>query len=533
MAKRSNAKDESKNQPQTEAPRSSAATLLDRIAAARRVSVPLIGVRTADQNATQAAICKRQDEARHPLVRYDAVLGLTGINEAGTDAVTKAAQDASVSLASTAAFVEAMVVAKFLPKLTVLFVHNAHRQLQSVEPAATASAVQALANLRDEFKKNFRMVVLLAPMFSLPPEIEPDIVLLHEALPTPPELRAMLVELVKTAGLAALDEQVLTKAVDALSGLSHFLAEQVAAMSLTENGIDVDELWERKRSVIEQTPGLSVYRGSQSFEDLRGLESVKARLSQHVDARTPVGVVVWIDEGADVFQNVDNDASGNKTDQQRALLVEMQKNNWRGVILVGVPGSGKSALASAFGREAGVPTIEVDFGAMESKWQGESEAQLRHSMEVIKAVGQGNAFFVLTANSLRGIRPQFQRRFKRGIFYMDLPTKEERAAIWSLYRERYEIPAGEQQPDDEGWTGAEIRECCESAWDTGTTLMQAAKYIVPVSRSRGREIEEMRRDAHGRFIDASKGGEYRYTKAPMETALRAIDMTQVETKGTA
>lgn len=228
-----------------------------------------------------------------------------------------------------------------------------------------------------------------------------------------------------------------------------------------------------------------------------------------------------------MFSNVENDTSGVKTDQQRGLLVEMEQNNWRGVITVGVPGGGKSALARAFGNDAGVPTIAVDFGAMESRYVGDSEAKLRQALRVIKAVGRGHAFFILTCNSLRGIRPQFQRRFRRGVFFFDLPTPVEREAIWQLYLAKYQRDPKEPRPDDDSWTGAEIRECCESADDTGSTLLEAAQYIVPVARSRAAEIEQMRKEAHERFLDASHPGPYRYEPEPMAKQIRAINLPPI------
>ena len=55
-------------------------------------------------------------------------------------------------------------------------------------------------------------------------------------------------------------------------------------------------------------------------------------------------------------------------------------------------------------------------------------------------------------------------------------------------------------PDDTGWTGAEIRQCCELAWRLQCTLLEAADYVVPVSRSAASQIEELRGQAHGRFL---------------------------------
>lgn len=500
-------------------------SLLELFGSARRVGVPLVTVATADQNSTVYALQSQHD--KYPIVQWDAARGMTPVNEAGRTALSVAQIDPK----KTYGFAPAMDAAEKLPQAAIVFVRNAHRFLHSTEPLAVAANVQAVSNLRDTFKSNFRTLVMLGPSVPMPTELAHDVVSLEHPLPTPEELRVVIEQVCDSVdNFPKQPGAVIDKAVEAVRGLSEFEAEQDTAMSLRDDGLDVHAMWERKNVTIDQTPGLSVYRGTETFKDLRGLDAVTERLLDHVHARTPVGVVVWIDEGADVFANVEHDTSGNKTDQQRALLVEMESNNWRGVIGVGVPGSGKSAIARAFGNEAGVPTISVDFGDMESKWQGESEQHLRQAIQVIKAVGGGHAFFVLTCNSLAGIRPQFMRRFKRGVFFFDLPTKVEREAIWKVYRAKYEIDPKDRQPDDDGWTGAEIRECCESAWDTGKTLAQAARFIVPVSRSRGKEIEEMRREAHGRFLSASRHGVYEHSAEPMAKPLRSIALPGARTK---
>lgn len=499
--------------------------LLRQFERARLVSVPIVGISTADQSATIEELREMWNE--HPLVQWDAARGITPINKVGEDTLDRA----GIKSEDTIDFVPAMLAALTLPKLSVLFVRNAHRQLESTEPMASATAVQAVSNLRDMFKHDHRIAVLLAPAFRAPHELKHDVVVLDHALPEDAAIETIVRELHASAKVTVPTGEAMQRAIEAASGLSAFEAETAIALSLTENGLDMDQLWERKRSIIEQTPGLSVYRGKETFDDLRGLASVKERLRQHIHAKTPPGVIVWIDEGADVFANIESGGDSNnvKTDQQSVLLTEMEQNKWPGALLVGVPGAGKSAVAQAFGNEAGCLTIALDLAGMESKWQGESEANLRQAVRVIKAIGHGNAFFVLTCNSLKGLRPQFQARFRRGTFFFDLPTADERDAIWNLYMKKFEIPA-QPRPDDEGWVGREIRECCASAWDLGTTLLDAARFIVPVSRSRASEIETMRKEAHGRFLDASNYGEYRYRQEPMERQVRAIALPEAARK---
>jgi hypothetical protein len=105
-----------------------------------------------------------------------------------------------------------------------------------------------------------------------------------------------------------------------------------------------------------------------------------------------------------------------------------------------------------------------------------------------------------------------------------LPTAEERETIWEIYLKKYNVSG--ELPNDKGWTGAEIKECCRKAHRLGITLMQAARYIVPVSRSAAEQIKALRQMAPGKFISASTPGVYRYQEnqpASRRRVLRDLD----------
>jgi len=75
-----------------------------------------------------------------------------------------------------------------------------------------------------------------------------------------------------------------------------------------------------------------------------------------------------------------------------------------------------------------------------------------------------------------------------GTFFFDLPSAEERKAIWNIYLTKWNRTG--DLPDDEGWTGAEIKECARKASRLKMSLKESAGYIVPVSRSAADQIEE-------------------------------------------
>jgi SpoVK/Ycf46/Vps4 family AAA+-type ATPase len=72
-----------------------------------------------------------------------------------------------------------------------------------------------------------------------------------------------------------------------------------------------------------------------------------------------------------------------------------------------------------------------------------------------------------------------RRRFALGTFSFDLPSSEEREAIWRIYRQKWDLEG--ELPKDEGWTGAEIKECCRKAWRLNLSIAHSAQYIVPVA----------------------------------------------------
>ena len=143
---------------------------------------------------------------------------------------------------------------------------------------------------------------------------------------------------------------------------------------------------------------------------------------------------------------------------------------------------------------------------------GASTERLRTALQIIDAVSQGRMLFIATCNSIASLPPELRRRFTLGPFFFDLPTAEERGTIGKIYLKEYRVSG--ELPNDEGWTAAEIKECCQKAHRLGITLAQASRYIVPVSRSAAEQIKALRQMASGKFISASTPGVYQYQDDP-------------------
>jgi hypothetical protein len=234
--------------------------------AARRVSTPLIAIRTADPALTVTRIeeAVAKDTA---IVQWDIVRGFVRVNEAGAKEIGKVLGERDPASVGP---VDALVAACQLGEDAVLVFANAQRFWNDPQVS------QAIWNLRDVFKANGRTLALLTtPGAVLPDELTQDVLVLDEPLPAVEDLTRTLEETMAAAEVANLESDARGRAVDALLGLAAFPAEQVLAMSLSKKGLDLEQLWERKRQVIEQAPGLSVWRGGESFDDIGGCENIK------------------------------------------------------------------------------------------------------------------------------------------------------------------------------------------------------------------------------------------------------------------
>lgn len=501
--------------------------MLQQFNAARLAAVPLVAVRTADAPATMRFLAE-DAPTTFPLLKWDAARGMLPINDQGKAEMTKL----KILPNETVKFDDACAAALRLPPKSLVFFHNAGALLQSQEPASVLHYVQSLANLRDEYKQNHRMAVVLGPDFVPPHVLSHDIITLNDPLPGPDDMKVVVSKLFANARtsdnrkVAAPTGEALEKSIDALCGLSLFEAEQVAAMCMTEQGFDHNELWERKRVSVEQQRGMTIYRGAEKFSDIIGHPQLKLHLNNRKNGRRRVRTVLVIDEIDKVFGNVENDPNGTRLDAMRQLLTVSENNRWRGMIAAGVGGAGKTLFAKAFGNECGAPTIMLDTGGMESKWQGESESFIRMATDVIQAISGGNVYMIATSNAATVMRPELQRRFTDGIWMFDLMTEAERDATFVFYAKKLELTpkqvSDRKMINDVGWTGAEIRNCCEYAWDTGCTLFEASQFVVSMAQSRVEEIDRLRKIASGRFLDTSRPGTYQYDAADSDQQLKPM-----------
>ena len=429
----------------------------------------------------------------------------------------------------------------------VMFVYNSQ---WGINPDATEQdklSTQTLLNCLQLLKSTTSLVVLLSPEIKLPPELQPFVPIAEAPFPDEIELQELVRRVFSYADIEPTSQQV-KECAEALLGLEIFPAEQSLAMSLncySELGdINYEDLWSRKAQMIEQTPGLSVYKGEASFDRIGGLDNLKQFIKRVHAGRRPPKAIIFIDEIEKAMQGSGaegaGDSSGVSADFLAMILTYMQDNNATGILATGIPGMGKSEIAKAAGTEGNIPTVILDAGGMKNKYVGDSETNHRIAFKVISAISSGQVMFIATSNRISKLPPELRRRFTLGTWFFDSSTKSQRQAIWNVWVEHYLSKSDEDTSIEEfsgnwdfvkeskEWSGAEIRQCCDIAWQFGISLKEASSYVVPVVTSAPSMIKSLREEADNSFLSASLPGTYkmnRLTDSPQRVQRKPLLLT--------
>jgi hypothetical protein len=255
-----------------------------------------------------------------PVFAWDIMGGLIGRNKLAKEAASHVFGERAALAGPADALLALQKGAAVKPFAdAIVFFNNPQRMWEQVD------IVQGLWNLRDVFKVGGQMLVLVTPPGAvLPVELQNDVMVIDEPLPSADDLRSLIPGLFESAELAAPNDDAVSRAVDALVGLAAFPAEQALAMSLSKKGLDIDRLWERKRQAVEQAPGLTIWRGGETFADIGGCDNIKRFLSAVLTGQEAPRVVVFVDEIEKAFAGTGTDTSGVKTEMTGTILGWMQ-----------------------------------------------------------------------------------------------------------------------------------------------------------------------------------------------------------------
>jgi SpoVK/Ycf46/Vps4 family AAA+-type ATPase len=388
--------------------------------------------------------------------------------------------------------------------------------------------VRRLKDILRVAKSNGHAIILLGCRLKLPPELEHEITHVDFNLPDPTRLGAVLDGILKSAKLKNVHEVVKEAALQSALGLTTTEAENAFALSVVETrGIDPKVIAREKARTLKRNGLVEVVEATTSLDDIGGLGQLKE----------------WLQRRGGAFS-----ASA------KAYGLPAPK----GLLIVGIPGTGKSLTAKATAGAFGLPLLRLDMGSVFGGIVGQSEANLRSVIQTAEAIApcvlwideiekgfsgskssgstdggtssrvfgsflswmqekEQPVFVVATANDVSKLPGEFLRRGRFDeLFFVDLPDVQERAQIWDIVIKRHG-----RRPADfdtvalsracEQFTGAEIEavfiDALHEAYVEGREpgakdVLDAMANTVPLAQLMDGQISALRHWAKGRAREA-------------------------------
>jgi hypothetical protein len=372
------------------------------------------------------------------------------------------------------------------------------------------SVSRKLRNLARNLKSQPKNLVLLATELSIPNDLSEVLTVVDFLLPTVADIQIEIERMLVATGLS-LQNKSLEEIARCCQGLSMERIRRVLAKAIATHGSlgaeDLDLILEEKRQTIRQTQILDFYPASETIADIGGLDNLKD----------------WLLLRGSAF-----------SEQARQYGLPHP----RGLMLVGIQGTGKSLTAKAIAHHWHLPLLRLDVGRLFAGLVGESESRTRQMIQLAEALapcvlwideidkafagadGRGDSgttsrvfgtfitwlsekkspvFVVATANNIEALPPELLRkgRFDE-IFFVGLPTTEERKAIFAVHLSRlrphniaaYDLERLAYETPD--FSGAEIEQSLIEAMHLGFSqnrdfnsddILESASQIVPLART--------------------------------------------------
>lgn len=510
---------------------------------------PLISIETRDEERAVELVREIAAELKRPLYEWTMTSGLRQLGDkggwlpvamlAGKQTLTILTQ-ALTGLANTIGDgTGATPVKKAIDALTcvVELPQSAIYLFKDLGPHTKDAHVQRLLRDAAGLADRRQSTVILLDALPLPTEIKRLAVPFEIGWPTAEELEEVVKQTfakVRKESLyevtAALTRRDMDQLVQTLRGLTRSEAERIVASAIYQDfsltAADLPHILEAKRALLGATGCLESIAADFSMEDIGGLDNLKA----------------WLRQRRDGFS---------KKAREFGLPPP------RGVLMLGVPGGGKSLCAKAVAADWKMPLLRLDPGVLYQKFIGESESQLRQALaqaeamapivlwidEIEKAFASASAasadgglskrmfgtllswmqdhrhpiFIVATANDISALPPELMRkgRFDE-VFFVDLPAAESRASILAIHltrrsRDPDQFNISQLAEASDGFNGSELEQAIAgamyAAFQEGCEL--ADRHILeeisktrPLSVLMAERITELREWADGRCVSA-------------------------------
>lgn len=407
-----------------------------------------------------------------------------------------------------------------LPENTIVLLKDFHQFLEDANPVLVRQVKHALRTGKTKGK----VLVTVGCRYTLPPELAREWVSVDFDLPGPEELGVVLDNIARSAKLPKPEAAERDRLLDAASGLTSIEAENAFALSVVECGrLSPKVVAREKASEVKKGGLLEVYEQPATLEEIGGLDVLKD----------------WLQKRRDAFGHEAKDYG---------LPAP------KGLLIVGIPGTGKSLTAKATASVLQRPLLKLDAGRLFAGLVGQSESNLRTVIATAEAIApcvlwidelekgfsgsrssastdggtsarvfgsflswlqdrKSPVFLVATANDVTQLPPELLRkgRFDE-MFFVDLPNQVEREAIWRIQIAKYGRLASnfdtvQLARTTEGLTGSEIEQVfIDALYDafnqrtepTDLSIAMQLNDLVPLSKLMSEQVDGLRKWARGR-----------------------------------
>lgn len=393
---------------------------------------------------------------------------------------------------------------------------------KDLHPFYSAPVIRWLRDAIASFKGTQKTIILMSPVQEIPIELEKEVAVLDFPMPDMAELNQVLSEQLEQSRGKRITTESREKLLKAALGLTRDEAQkvyrkaQVTAGRLTEEEVDV--VLSEKKQLIRRNGILEFMEEDETLDSVGGLEELKR----------------WLTQRSNAF-----------TERAREYGLPQPK----GMLILGVPGCGKSLIAKTTSRLWGLPLLRLDMGRVyDGSMVGRSEANLRNALKTAESISPailfideldkafagtaGSAdsdggtssrifgsfltwmqektspvFVMATANRVERLPGEFLRkgRFDE-IFFVDLPNAEERKEIFKIHLSKRRREIARFDLDQlanvcDGYSGAEIEQALVAAMYeafaqdrefTQLDIIAAIKSTLPLSRTMTEQVTALR-----------------------------------------
>jgi len=361
-----------------------------------------------------------------------------------------------------------------------LLIKNAEEELKDARNIAYIKKIAETRYSNSDY--NFTIIVI-SETETVPKELEKFTSILDIPNMSKDEIEKYILKFSKDNNIKV-DEKDIGEVAISLKGLTKLEIDHVLNMIIeSKNNISIsgrDIIIKEKGQIIKKSSILEIIDFKEKIEDIGGLEGLKE----------------WLKSKAQVFRRLD---------EAKKFGVDTPK----GVLLVGMPGCGKSLAAKASARLFNVPLLRLDIGRLLGKYVGESEHNMRVALKTAESISpcilwideiekafaginqdggasditkrlfgqfltwlqekENTVFVVATANDITAFPPEFLRkgRFDE-VFFIDFPNEEERERIFEIHLEKRgkltdDIDINKLAKQTDGYCGADIEEVVKNA----------------------------------------------------------------------